>query len=155
MPSPSTNRATTSQKKLGAGRAGDGPGDHDQRDDHVHPFAPDQVGETAKEHRPEERRQDRRARHPARLGRRQVPLLGDERRDGADDKQVVGIGEESGTGDDDGPVVEPAAGCLVEQIAHRRGADGPLGEGRIDHRLPSWGMDDIADTQCRWKLTGG
>ena len=48
-----------------------------------------------------------------------MPLGLDQRGDGADDEEVVGVGEEAHAGDEDGPMMEPAGRRLVEEFGDR------------------------------------
>ena len=47
-----------------------------------------------------------------------MPLRLHERRHRRDDEEVIGVGEETHSRDENGTAVEPARGCLVQELAH-------------------------------------
>jgi len=74
---------------------------------------------TGEDESPDEGAEDGRAGHPTRLRRRKVPLDLDQGRNGPDHEEVVGVGEESHSGDEDRSTVESTGRRVVQQLAHR------------------------------------
>ena len=98
-------------------RRGEGADDHDDGDHDVHPLAAEQVGDPSEDQCPDEGAQDRRSRHPARLGGVEVPLGRHERGHRADDEEVVGVGEEPHARHQNRPMVETADGRVVQEAS--------------------------------------
>ena len=116
MPRPRTNRAITSQMKPGAKAEASAPTIMITATHGVDPLAAEHVGDPSEDERAEEGPQDGGAGHPTGLERAQVPLGGHDGRHGADDEQVVGVGEEADPGHHDGAAVELAPGSLVQEV---------------------------------------
>src|ERR1022692_1473957 len=104
-------------------RGSKGPDHHDRRDQPVHAFAAEQVGESAEHEGTEESRRQHRAVQQREPAGTEIPFLLDQGRSDPDDEQVIGVGEEAHPGHQHRPQMESAQLCLVERGQQVRGAD--------------------------------
>ena len=98
---------------------GNRPEDHDHGHGDVDLLAADHVGNTSKSEGANESAQDRRPGDPAGLERAEMPLHRHQSGRRADNEEVIGIGEEADTRNDDGAAVKFARWSFVQKIGDR------------------------------------
>ena len=104
------------EEEVGGQGRGNRPDDHDHSDRDVDLLPTDHVRDATEDEGADESAENGCTGDPTRLQRAQVPLHRHECGHGPDDEQVVGIGEEPDTRDDDGASMELAGWGLVQEI---------------------------------------
>lgn len=102
--------------ETGSERGGERSQDHDDADGDVDLFPTQHVGQAPEGERAEEGTEDGGTGDPAGLQGAQVPLGGDQGGHCADHEEVVGVGEEADSRDEDRPAMEFAVRRLVQEV---------------------------------------